>query len=56
MCEKVRRQVGVQVHGGLVDTHYDDGIASLSSLDCTVSLVTVRQALCSMANYDWTGV
>ena len=56
MCEEVRRQVGIEIHGRLVDTHYDDSIASLSSLGCMVSLVPTRQALCFMNKYDWAEV
>lgn len=31
-CEEFRRQVGVEIHGRLVDTNYYDSIATLSSL------------------------
>lgn len=30
MGEEVRRQVGIEVYSRLVDTHYDNSIASLS--------------------------
>lgn len=28
-CEEGRRQIGVEIHGGLIDTDYDNRIATL---------------------------
>lgn len=56
MGEEVRRQVGIEIYGRLVDTHYDNSIASLSPLDCMVSLVSTRTALYFMSEYDWAGL
>lgn len=41
-CEEGRRQVGVEIHGRLIDTDYDDRIATLSPL---ISLVSTGKAL-----------
>ena len=52
MCEEFGREVGIEVDGRLVDTHYDDSIANLS-LNRMVSLVSPRPALCFVNKYNW---
>ena len=54
MCEEFRREVGIEVDGRLVDTHYDDSIANLS-LNGMVSLVPPRPALFFVNEYNWAG-
>ena len=46
-CEERGRQVGVEVHGRLVDTNYYDSIATLSSLIMPLA-VSQRRGLGNM--------
>lgn len=49
-CEESWRQVGVEIHGRLVDTSYYDSIATLSSL-ITPSAMSRRRGLCYMREW-----
>ncbi len=50
--EEGRRQVGIEIHGRLVDTDNHDSIATLST---SVELSAIYQGpeLCCTSKYDW---